>query len=103
MTPAETQSVQPRSARSALLTSVATTDQPQATAGNRPRHVPADPMLMAADAAAEWGTALSTFWRHVRDGIAPQPIYLTNRVPRWRLSEIRAAQEARRQPQPTAA
>ena len=53
-----------------------------------------DPLLMAEEAAAETGRALSTFWRDVRRGALPAPYYVTPRAPRWRLSELRAVVEA---------
>ena len=55
-----------------------------------------DPLLMAEEAAAETGRALSTFWRDVKRGILPAPFYVTPRAPRWRQSELRAAVEATR-------
>jgi predicted DNA-binding transcriptional regulator AlpA len=53
-----------------------------------------DPLLRAAEAAAETGRALSTFWRDVKRGALPAPIYLNPRMPRWRRSELRAAVNA---------
>ena len=53
-----------------------------------------DPLLMAEEAAAETGRALSTFWRDVRRGTLPAPYYVTPRAPRWCLSELRAVVEA---------
>ena len=53
-----------------------------------------DPLLMAEEAAAETGRALSTFWRDVKRGTLPAPYYVTPRAPRWRLSELRAVVEA---------
>jgi predicted DNA-binding transcriptional regulator AlpA len=57
-------------------------------------YIPDDPLLRAAEGAAETGRALSTFWRDVRAGRLPAPIYLGRRMPRWRRSELRAALDA---------
>lgn len=59
--------------------------------------MPDDPLLTAAEAAAERRQALSTFWRDVKAGCVPAPIYVSPRAPRWRRSELRAALEALRQ------
>ena len=64
----------------------------------KPENVPDDPLLTAAEAAAERGQALSTFWRDVRAGRVPQAYRVSPRCPRWRRSELRAALEARRAP-----
>ena len=74
-----------------------------ATAENRrarrkPEYVPDDPLLTAAEAAAERGQALSTFWRDVRAGRVPPAYRVSPRCPRWRRSELRAALEACRAP-----
>ena len=58
------------------------------------KYVPDDPLLTAAEAAAERRQALSTFWRDVRDGRVPPAYYVSPRCPRWRRSELRAALEA---------
>jgi predicted DNA-binding transcriptional regulator AlpA len=64
-------------------------------------YVPDDPLLTAAEAAAERRQAVSTFWRDVKRGLVPPAIYVSPRCPRWRRSEIRAALEAcRRAPRP---
>lgn len=55
-----------------------------------------DPLLMAEEAAAETGRALSTFWGDVKRGVLPAPFYVTPRAPRWRQSELRAAVDATR-------
>ncbi len=68
-----------------------------------PDYVPEDPLLVAAEAAAERRQALSTFWRDVKRGLVPPAIYVAPRSPRWRRSEIRAALEACRAPKRTAA
>ena len=62
---------------------------------NRPRaqYLPADPLLTARQAAAELGKGLSTFWRDVRSGQVPKPYYVSERSPRWRRSELKAAIE----------
>ena len=89
--------------RAALLTSAAPIqnappDTPRRTArrANRAeaRALAADPLLTAAEAAAETGRALSTFWRDVKRGTLPPAYYVTPRSPRWRFSELRAAVEA---------
>jgi predicted DNA-binding transcriptional regulator AlpA len=51
-------------------------------------------LLTAAEAAAERGQAISTFWRDVRAGRVPPAYYVSSRCPRWRRSELRAALEA---------
>lgn len=45
-----------------------------------------DPLLTAREAAAYRRQGLSTFWRDVRHGTVPQPIRVTPKAPRWRLS-----------------
>lgn len=62
----------------------------------KPNYIPNDPLLTAAEAAAERGQALSTFWRDVRDGRVPAAYYPSPRCPRWRRSEIHAGLEATR-------
>jgi len=62
----------------------------------KPEYIPADPLLTAAEAAAERGQALSTFWRDVAAGRVPAAYYVSPRCPRWRLSEVRAGIEATR-------
>src|ERR1700693_5013765 len=69
----------------------------------KPEYVPDDPLLTAAEAAAERGQALSTFWRDVRAGRVPPAYYVSPRCPRWRRSELRAALEACRAPAKSAA
>ena len=64
----------------------------------KPDYLPDDPLLTAAEAAAERGQGLSTFWRDVRAGKVPSAFYITPRCPRWRRSELRAALEACRAP-----
>ncbi len=64
-------------------------------------YIPDDPLLTAAEAAAERRQAISTFWRDVKRGVVPRAIYVSPRCPRWRRSEIRAALEACRAPQRT--
>lgn len=68
------------------------------TSSKRAAHVPSDPLLNAREAALERGQGLSSFWRDVRRGRAPKPIYVSPRAPRWRLSEIIASVEACRTP-----
>lgn len=45
-----------------------------------------DALLTAREAAAYRRQGLSTFWRDVRAGTVPQPIRITPKAPRWRLS-----------------
>lgn len=51
-----------------------------------------DPLLTAREAAAERGIAVSTFWRDVKRGTLPSPVYPTPKAPRWRRSAIRPDQ-----------
>lgn len=60
----------------------------------KPTYIPDDPLLTAAEAAAERGQGLSTFWRDRAAGLVPQPFYIGPRTPRWRRSEIRAGIDA---------
>jgi predicted DNA-binding transcriptional regulator AlpA len=64
----------------------------------KPTYRPDDPLLSAAEAAAERGQALSTFWRDVAAGRVPPAYYVTPKAPRWRRSELRASLEACRAP-----
>ncbi len=48
----------------------------------------ADPLLTAKEAADYRRQGVSTFWRHVKLGLVPAPIYITDRSPRWRLSDL---------------
>jgi predicted DNA-binding transcriptional regulator AlpA len=57
-------------------------------------YVPDDPLLTAAEAAAERGQAISTFWRDVAAKRVPPAYYVSPRCPRWRRSELRMALEA---------
>lgn len=50
-----------------------------------------DALLTAREAAAYRRQGLSTFWRDVRNGTVSQPVYVTPKAPRWRLSDLRAA------------
>ena len=47
-----------------------------------------DQLLTAKEAAAYRRQGLSTFWRNVKQGLVPKPIYITARSPRWRLSDL---------------
>lgn len=67
-------------------------------ARRKPAYIPDDPLLTAAEAAAERGQALSTFWRDVAAGRVPTAYYVSPRCPRWRRSELRASVEACRAP-----
>lgn len=60
----------------------------------RPEYVLTDPLITANEAAAERGQGVSTFWRDVKNGVAPAPYYIGPKSPRWRQSEIRASVEA---------
>ena len=60
----------------------------------KPHYIPDDPLLTAAEAAAERGQAISTFWRDVAASRVPAAYYVSPRAPRWRRSEIRAGVEA---------
>jgi predicted DNA-binding transcriptional regulator AlpA len=77
---------------------VAQTTPTEAVGRRRLRHTPDDPMLSAAEAAAERGQGLSTFWRDYAAGRVPRAYYVSPRCPRWRRSEIRAGIEASRAP-----
>jgi predicted DNA-binding transcriptional regulator AlpA len=48
----------------------------------------ADPLMTAREAADYRRQGLSTFWRQVKLGQVPKPIYITPRSPRWRLSDL---------------
>lgn len=53
-----------------------------------------DALLTAREAAAYRRQGVSTFWRDVRAGRVPKPVYVTPRAPRWRLAGLRAAEVA---------
>jgi predicted DNA-binding transcriptional regulator AlpA len=55
----------------------------------KPEYVVDDPLLTAEESAKERHQGLSTFWRDVRRGIVPAPIYVSPRCPRWRRSRVR--------------
>ena len=70
----------------------------------KPIYTPDDPLLTAAEAAAERGQAVSTFWRDVAAGRVPPAFYVNPRSPRWRRSEIIASVQATKAaPKPPAA
>ncbi|WP_343503574.1 MULTISPECIES: helix-turn-helix transcriptional regulator [Roseobacteraceae] len=48
-----------------------------------------DPLIRDKEAAAMIGASVSTFWRHVQNGIFPRPIKIGG-MSRWRVSEIEA-------------
>ena len=48
----------------------------------------ANPLLTAKEAANLRRQGLSTFWRHVKQGLVPKPIYIAVRSPRWHLSDL---------------
>lgn len=58
-----------------------------------PSFLSADALLTAREAAAYRRQGLSTFWRDVRAGTVPQPVRITPKAPRWRLSDLRAAEQ----------
>ena len=60
-----------------------------AAAGKLRGAVPDDPLLTAAEAAAERGQAISTFWRDVRAGRVPPAYQVGPKCRRWRRSHIR--------------
>ena len=75
------------------LVKPARSNRADARAQNRAkaRLLTSDPLLPAAEGAADLGIGLSTFWLYVSKGRLPRPVYPTPRSPRWRLSELRAA------------
>lgn len=64
------------------------TTHPPASPPNNPYIAGIDPLLTAREAAAFRRQALSTFWRQVKLGQVPAPIYITARSPRWYLSDL---------------
>lgn len=85
-------------ASTAQVPTAAPADRKAARRANRAeaRTLAADPLLTAEEAAAEAGVALSTWWKHVKSGRFPAPSYPLPRMPRWRLSDVRAALAAPR-------
>jgi predicted DNA-binding transcriptional regulator AlpA len=57
---------------------------------------PPDPLLNAEESAAECGLSVPAFWKGVKAGRLPKPVYPASRAPRWRRSELHAALEATR-------
>lgn len=51
-----------------------------------------DPLLRDREGAAMLGVSVSTFWRHVQDGIVPPPIKIGG-ASRWPQSDIQAVIE----------
>jgi len=51
-------------------------------------------LLTAKEAAAYRRQGISTFWRNVKEGLVPKPIYITARSPRWRLSDLCPARQS---------
>jgi predicted DNA-binding transcriptional regulator AlpA len=45
-------------------------------------------LFTAGESAAIRNQGLSTFWRDVARGTVPQPVRITPRAPRWRLSDL---------------
>ena len=62
---------------------------------DRPRYVPDDPLLSAAEAAVERGQARSSFWKAVKLGRVPPGYYVSDRCRRWYRSELHADVRAR--------
>lgn len=54
----------------------------------------ADRLMTAREAADYRRQGLSTFWRNVKEGLVPKPIYITARSPRWRLSDLCPARQS---------
>jgi len=42
----------------------------------------------AGESAAIRNQGISTFWRDVKRGTVPKPIYITARAPRWQLCDL---------------
>jgi prophage regulatory protein len=55
--------------------------------------VEAQPYLRAAQAAARYGIARSTFWLYVKEGKLPQPIKFGPRIRVWKAEELDQAFE----------
>ena len=54
-------------------------------------------VYLSADAAAEYiALSVPSFWKAVREGRLPAPVYPVPRTPRWVAAEIDAALEATR-------
>jgi len=54
------------------------------------RGLVADPWLTAEESAAAVGVGLSTWWKHVRLGNFPAPVFPLPHTPRWRQSAVQA-------------
>jgi predicted DNA-binding transcriptional regulator AlpA len=64
---------------------------------NDPRPVATnDPLLTAPQVAEMFGVAVATIWKNVATGWLPPPCYVAPKAPRWRLSWLTAAVEAKR-------
>ena len=50
-------------------------------------------MLKVEEASRFLGISKSTFYRWVEKGSAPKPVYISERCPRWRLTDIQALRE----------
>jgi hypothetical protein len=55
-----------------------------------------DPLLTATQAAEMLGIVVQTFWKNVASGWLPPPTYVAPKAPRWRLSWLTCAMEAKR-------
>jgi predicted DNA-binding transcriptional regulator AlpA len=61
----------------------------KARQGDTTQYIVDDPLLKSYEAAAERAQGLSAFWRDVRMGRVPPPLYVGPRMPRWRRSQVR--------------
>jgi predicted DNA-binding transcriptional regulator AlpA len=59
-----------------------------------PPNLPPNALCTATEAAALRRVSPATWWAHVRTGLAPAPIYLSPRCPRWRVSDVVPARTA---------
>jgi predicted DNA-binding transcriptional regulator AlpA len=55
-----------------------------------------DPLLKAPQVAEMLGVAVATIWKNVATGWLPPPCYVAPKAPRWRLSWLTAALDAKR-------
>jgi len=56
-------------------------------------YTPDDPLLSAKECSMEVNCCLSQFWKLVKENRLPKPYYISNKLPRWKRSELRAAIE----------
>ena len=57
------------------------------------QYFPEDPLLTAKESSKELNICVSQFWKMVAQSKLPKPYYITNKLPRWKRSELRAAIE----------